>query len=171
MSFFDLFSTRHSVREFEDKPVSQETIKKIASAAISAPSAGNLQAYQIFTVTERAKKESVADAAHGQSFVADAAALFVFCADPGISAQEYGQRGSDLYSIQDATIACAYSQLAAHLLGLGTVWVGSFEEEEVSRRLQIPKNLRPVAILVIGHHAEKVEATPRRPLSEMVHSV
>lgn len=170
MSFFDLISTRHSVRAFENKQVSDDLIKKIASASTLAASAGNLQSYKIFIVTKKETRKLLADAAHGQDFIGDASVLFVFCADPDASSSEYGARGSDLYSIQDATIACAYAQLAAHSLGLGTVWVGSFEEQKVAECLQISRHLRPIAVLVVGHAAEKPESTQRKPLSEVIQS-
>ena len=171
MSFFDLISTRHSVRAFKDKPISEDLIEKILMAATSAASAGNLQSYQIFVVTKDELQKKLADAAHGQSFIKDASAVFVFCADKKVSATEYGKRGAELYSLQDATIACTYAQLASHSLGLASVWVGSFDEDEVSRILQTPSQLRPIAMLVVGFAAEKPEVTPRRPLNELSHTV
>lgn len=167
MSFFELISTRHSVRAFDGSPISDDVIRRIIGAASAAASAGNLQSYQIVVVIKNDTKSLLADAAHGQEFIKDASAVFVFCADPKTSAVEYGERGAELYSIQDATIACAYAQLAAHSLGLGSVWVGSFDESRVSQVLRIQKDVRPVAMLVVGHSAESPEPTPRRPLGEI----
>lgn len=104
-------------------------------------------------------------------FIVNSSAVFVFCADPKVSAREYGQRGEKLYCIQDATIACTYAQLAAHALGLASVWIGSFDEEAVANMLRISGRLLPVAMLVVGHAAEKPEITTRRPLSEIVHRI
>ncbi|MEM2161055.1 MAG: nitroreductase family protein [Candidatus Nitrosotenuis sp.] len=171
MSFFDLIESRHSVRAFKDKKLAQETIGKIASAATKAASAGNLQSYQIFIITKKEDKKMLADAAHGQNFIEDASAVFVFCADTRASAQDYGRRGEELYCIQDATIACTYAQLAAHSLGLASVWVGSFDEDSVSGILGLNSNLRPVAMLVVGFAAEEPEITPRKPVDEMVHKL
>jgi nitroreductase len=167
MSFFELISTRHSVRAFEGRPIPEDVIKKILGAASAATSAGNLQSYQIVIVVKKESKALLADAAHGQEFIKDASAVFVFCADPKKSATEYGDRGAELYSIQDATIACAYAQLAAHSLGLGSVWVGSFDDDRVSQVLRIQQDVKPVAMLVVGYSAERPEATPRRPLGEI----
>jgi nitroreductase len=146
-----------------------ELIRKILNAAATAASAGNLQSYQIFVITKKDLKKKLAAAAHDQIFIEDASVVFVFCADPQSSAKEYGKRGEELYSLQDATIACTYAQLAAHSLGFGSVWVGSFDEEAVSRILDIPSSLRPIALLVVGFTAEKPEITPRKPLSEITH--
>jgi nitroreductase len=171
MSFFDLITSRHSVRAFKEQKMPDESIKKILSASTTAASAGNLQSYQIFVITKKDLKKRLVSAAHDQSFIEDASAVFVFCADPKSAAKEYGKRGEELYALQDATIACTYAQLAAHSLGLGSVWVGSFDEESVSQILDIPSSLRPIALLVVGFTAEKPEITPRKPLSEITHIV
>jgi nitroreductase len=171
MSFFDLISSRHSVRAFKDKRLPDDIIEKISSAATKASSAGNLQSYQIFVVVKKNAKHKLVKAAHDQSFIEDASVVFVFCANPQNSAQEYGKRGQELYCIQDATIACTYAQLAAHALGLASVWVGSFDENEVANILQCGTGLMPVAMLVVGFADEKPEVTPRKPLTEIIHSL
>jgi nitroreductase len=169
MSFFEIVSSRHSVRSFKDKGVSQDIIDKILDAATRAASAGNLQSYRIFVVTKNDHKRRLASAAHGQDFIKNASVVFVFCADPQNSSREYGKRGEELYCIQDATISCTYAQLAAHALGLASVWIGSFDEREVTNVLEQDSNLRPVAMLVVGHANEVPEITPRKPLTEIVH--
>lgn len=171
MSFFDLISSRHSVRSFKDKKLSDDIIEKIYGSATKAASAGNLQSYQIFVITKKDYKRRLAKAAHDQRFIESASVVFVFCADPQNSAQEYGKRGGELYCIQDATIACTYAQLAAHALGLASVWVGSFDENEVTSILQYDRALRPVAMLVVGFADEEPEVTSRKPLSEIIHKL
>ncbi|HXG74244.1 MAG TPA: nitroreductase family protein [Candidatus Nitrosotenuis sp.] len=171
MSFFELISSRHSVRAFKEKRLQEDAIKKILNSAVRAASAGNLQSYQIFVVENKQVKHKLSKAAHDQSFVGDASAVFVFCADPKNSEKEYGSRGRDLYCIQDATIACAYAQLAAHALGLATVWVGSFDERSVADIIKCGSSLIPVAMLVVGFADEEPQITPRRPMSELVHRI
>ncbi len=83
----------------------------------------------------------------------------------------YGQRGAWLYCLQDAAIACAYAQLAATALGLGSVWVGEFDDAAVRRAVGVGKELLPVAILPIGYAGEKPEKTARRRLNELVREV
>lgn len=167
MSFFELIKSRHSVRAYKNKKVSSNLIDKILSSAFLAPSAGDLQSYKIFIIQDKNKKLQLAEAAHGQNFVSDAPVDFVFCADPQNSEKEYGSRGRDLYCIQDSTIACAYAQLAAHFLGLSSVWVGSFDQNKVSKIIK-STTLVPVAILVVGYPDEEPTQTPRRPPSELV---
>lgn len=170
-SFFELISTRHSVRTFKKREASDEIIKKILMAANKAPSAGNLQSYKIFIVTKNEDKKKLTIAAHEQDFIAKASTIFVFCADPSTVSKEYGKRGKELFCIQDATIACSYSQLAAQSLGLSSVWIGSFDEKKVKQSLSIPDDLKPVAMLIIGFADEEPEITSRKPLNEISHRI
>ena len=169
-NFVDLISSRHSVRAFKNDPIPEDKINAILDATTKAPSGGNLQAYRIFVVSSASEKEKLVDAAHGQGYVAEAPTVLVFCADPKRSATEYGERGESLFSIQDATIACAYAQIASHNLGFSSVWIGSFDEEKVSNILNI-SNLKPVAILPVGIANETPDVTPRRPLEEITQKI
>jgi len=169
--FFRVVRARHSIRAFADRPVAAEMLQAILDAANRAPSAGNLQAYAIYVVTNPAARGALARAAFDQAFVGQAPVALVFCAHPARSAWKYGERGRTLYCVQDATIACAYAQLAAAALGLATVWVGAFDEEAVRRALGADRDLRPVAVLPIGYPAEEPEITGRRPLESLVHYI
>jgi nitroreductase len=165
----DLFATveaRHSVREFAPREVEPGELEQILMAASRAPSAGNLQAYQIVLVRAPGRRQALARAAHGQAFVANAPVVLVFCADPARSAGRYGRRGAELFAVQDATIAAAYAQLAAAALGLGSTWVGAFDEAAAA---VVVGGLRPVCILPVGHPAERPEPTSRRDLADLVH--
>jgi nitroreductase len=76
-----------------------------------------------------------------------------------------------LYCIQDATIACTFAMLAATALGLSTVWVGAFNEDQVREIIHAPAGHRPVAMLPIGYAAEVPRIRPRRKLNDLVHQV
>jgi nitroreductase len=171
MDFFEVVKKRHSVRDFKDKEIEKEKLEKLLYVANSAPSAGNLQAYQIFLVRKSAQKIALANAAYEQDFITQAPVNMIFCTDPLRSARKYGKRGSELYSIQDATISAAYVHLAAVDLGLGSVIVGAFDEEAVSKILNLPNILRPIIILPIGYSNEEPEITPRRKISDLVKEV
>jgi len=169
MDFFELVVQRHSIRAYRPTPIEEEKLIRILETANRAPSAGNLQAYEIVVVRSQETKRALAAAALNQTFLAQAPVVLVFFANKSRSAAKYGRRGSELYALQDATIACAYAQLAATALGLATVWVGAFDDESVSQILHAPSDWRPAAILPIGYPAERPEPTPRRPLSSLVH--
>jgi nitroreductase len=171
MDFFDVIHQRHSIRHFIKKTVEKEKIDSILDAANSAPSAGNLQAYEIFIIEDSHLKRALADAALGQESIMEAPVVFVFFSNPMRSAVKYGKRGAELYALQDATIAAAYSQLAATAVGLGSVWVGAFNEDAVTAALGLgtSSDIKPVAIIPIGYPAEKPRKTPRRRLDDIVH--
>jgi nitroreductase len=171
MEFFEVMKNRHSIRAFKDKEIEKEKLDKLLFVANSSPSAGDLQAYQIFLVRKKTQKIALAKASYDQDFLAQAPVDLVFCVDPQRSARKYGKRGSELYSIQDATISASYVHLAAVDLELGSVIVGAFDEEIVSKILNLPGTLRPVIILPVGYPGEEPEATPRRKISDLVKEV
>lgn len=168
MDFFEVVKNRHSIRRYEDRPVDPDMLSRILEAVNAAPSAGDLQGYEIVVVTDQSVKEALAAAAYGQSFVAQAPVVLVFCADHLLSASKYGKRGSELYAIQDATIAAAYCQLAATAMGLASVWVGAFDTQAVARAINAPEQITPIAIVPIGYPAEEPTPTPRRSLDDLL---
>jgi len=170
MEFTELIQARRSVRAFETTPVETEKLNRILEQANLAPSAGNLQAYEIYHVTTARTRAALARAAD-QSFIAEAPVILVFFANPGRSARKYGARGKELYAIQDATIAVTYAMLAAADLGLGTVWVGAFDPMKVTAATGAPPDWIPVAVLPIGYAAEVPGPTSRRSLSDLVRTI
>jgi len=169
MDFFDVLENRHSTRAFLQKPVEEGKLKRILEAASSAPSAGDLQAYEIVVVREGERKAALASAALGQDFISQAPVALDFLASPARSSRKYGKRGASLYSIQDATIAASFAWLAAVSQGLSCAWVGAFDDDEVRRIVGAPPSLQPIAILPVGYPAEEPERTPRRPLADLAH--
>jgi nitroreductase len=168
MEFAELVEKRHSVRAFEEREVESAKLGDILHGVSRAPSAGNLQAYRVAIAPSPSLRRKLARAALDQDFVAQATVVLVFPVDPSASAVKYGRRGSALYAVQDATIACAYARLGARDAGLGSCWVGAFRESQQRAALGVGQELRPVALLPIGYSAEIPEVTSRRPLSETV---
>lgn len=171
MELFEVFAARHSIRSFTDQPVEDEALGRILEAVNRAPSAGNLQAFDIYQVTKAEHKEELMRASYDQGFLAQAPLVLVFCATPSRSAVRYNERGETLYCVQDATIACTFVMLAATALGLGSVWVGAFDEEAVHKVIGAEPGQRPVAMLPIGYPNETPRIRPRRALEEIVHQV
>lgn len=170
MEFFEVIERRRSVRAFRSTPVATETLERILEAANAAPSAGNLQAYEIYVVTNDRARSALARAAYDQLFLAGAPVTLVFCTHAA-RATRYGKRGEDLYTIQDAAIACTFAMLAATALGLATVWIGAFKTEEIRRIIGAPTSTDPVALLPIGYGAEEPASPGRRPLDTLVHRI
>jgi len=169
MEFFEVIRRRRAVRAFERKAIPPEMLDAVLEAANAAPSAANLQAYEIYVVMDEPRRALLAQAARQQSFLAGAPVLLVFCTHQARSLERYAQRSETLYTIQDATIACAFAMLAATAQGLATVWVGSFDVVEVARIAGAPEGVGPVAILPLGYAAEEPPEPPRRPLQDLVH--
>ncbi len=169
MDLFEVFQRRYSARAYKPDPVSEEALRRILEAVNSAPSAGNLQAYEVVIVRDPQRKRELAQAAWGQWFIADAPVVLVFVANPERNRFRYGKRGEELYSLQDATIACTFAHLAAVALGLGSCWIGAFDDESVRRVVGVPATMRPVALLPLGVPADTPEPKTRRLLSDLVH--
>jgi nitroreductase len=166
MDYFEAVKTRRSTRAFQKKPVEEEKIRRIIEVINLAPSAGDLQAYEVIVVKDPMLKDKLAKAA-GQSFVSEAPVCFVFVAYPQRSSKKYGRRGSELYCVQDATIAATYAMLAATVLGLSSTWVGAFDEEDATKAVGATGDKRSITILPVGYAAESPEDTPRRPVSDI----
>ncbi|HEY7607893.1 MAG TPA: nitroreductase family protein [Alphaproteobacteria bacterium] len=167
MDFFALVDKRRSIRAYLAQPVERGKVDSILDAVRLAPSAGDLQAFDMVVVEDADTKRALAAAALGQDFVAAAPIVLAFCADPARDEGKYGKRGATLYCIQDATIAAAYAQLAAAALGLASCWVGAFDEAAVARVLRAPARVRPVALLAVGFGAETPERPPRRSIADI----
>ncbi len=167
---FEVVRGRRSVRRYLPKPVPDELVGDIVEAATRAPSAGGLQSFHVVVVREPDRRRALSLSAYDQDFLEKAPVVLVFFADPDRARVEYGDRGADLFSIQDATIAAAYAQLAAEALGLGSVWVGQFDDVRVLRAVDAHPSLRPVALLAIGYAAESPIPVPRRSMDVMVSS-
>jgi nitroreductase len=171
MEFFDVLKTRVSIRKYKPDPISEEILIRILESTNRAPSAGNLQAFEIYVVRDEDQRLRLSRAALDQGFIREAPVVLIFCANPHRSEWKYKRRGANLYSIQDATIACTFAMLTATALDLSSVWVGAFDENEVKNIINAPDGERPVALLPIGYAAEISIPRPRRPLIELVHFV
>jgi len=167
MEFFEVVEKRRSVRTFSDRVMDNKTLNAILETADLAPSAGNLQAYRIVVVRNQELKQKLATASHDQNFIVDASVVLVFLADKNASKGKYGQRGVELYSVQDATIAAAYSQLAATALGLGSVWVGAFESQVIAKLVDAKPHEEPIAIIPIGYPTDMPKERKRKNLDEI----
>lgn len=97
--------------------------------------------------------------------------MLVFCKHPELNAEQYGDRGRELYAVQDATIACTFAMLAATALGLACVWVGAFDNEQVRKIIGAPIEQTPVCMLPLGYAGKPAETRARRSLDSLIHRV
>ncbi len=168
MTVLETILRRRSIREFTDQEVSEQAMEALVDALLWAPSAGNLQSRKFYFVLRKDMRERLARAALGQRFVAEAPLVVVACLDRRIAVR-YGDRGVNLYAIQDVSASLENMLLAANELGLGTCWVGAFNEFDLSEVLALPDHLRPIALVPVGHPAAVPRGAPRRlPRQEAV---
>ena len=162
---FRVFSTRRSTRKFEKTKVEDWKIDKILSAADVAPTAGNFQGFQVYLIKNKKTKEALVEAANKQPYV-DAPVVLVFCTEPSRVKLKFPPEILEKFSLQDATIAAAFSLLAASGVGLSTIWIGMFDEEKVKKILGT--ELRPSSILCIGYPDKKKPPKSRRKLKDLI---
>jgi len=136
MELKDVIEKRRSIRVFQKTDVSNELLEELIVLARKSPSAGAIRGYEAIITREKI-------------IHIDAPVYLVICANLEAYAKRYGDRGRDLYSVQDATIFGAYFQLLLVDRGLVSVWVGAFNEDKIKSALGI--KLRPIAIIAIGY--------------------
>ena len=151
---------RRSVRSFTDKAITEEEAEILTTSILFAPSAGNLQSRHFHFVYNRAVREELSLAAGEQDSLSEAPLVIVGSADLKL-ASHYAVRGRELYSIQDVSCAAMNLMLTAHSLGLGSVWVGAFDEDKVHAILSLDEKLRPIAMVPVGTPAEEPAPPPR----------
>ena len=163
---FRVMSTRRSTRNFDSsKLVEQWKIDKILAAADTAPTAGNFQGFEVVYVKNNEIKKRLVEAANKQPYV-NAPVVLVFCMDPSRVKIKFPPEILEKFSLQDATLAAGYSQLAASALGLSSIWIGMINEEQVKEIIQT--KLRPSSILCIGYPEKKRPPKSRRKLKELI---
>ena len=165
---FTVMSKRRSTRKFADKIVETVKIDKIIAAADTAPTAGNFQGFEIFYVRSLEKKQQLVEACNNQPYV-NAPVVLVFCKNPSRVKLDFPEEILKKFAIQDATLAAAYSQLAAQALGLSSIWIGMFDEQKVMKIINT--DLIPSSVLCIGYPKQDKFPKPRRNLQEIVHAV
>ncbi len=173
---------RKSVRVFADKPIPQEEVSAILTAAVNAPTAGNQQLYTIIQVTDPKLKAQLAESCDHQPFIASAPLVLVFCADCrkwyhafleyGCTPRKPGV-GDLLLAISDTNIAAQNAVVAAQSLGIGSCYIGDIMENAEQQRqiLSLPPYVFPAAMLVFGYPTTQQLERPKPPRSEMRHIV
>lgn len=164
MDVFTAISNRRSIRKYLSKEVETYKIEKILEAGRLSPSAANRQEWKFVVVKDKAIKQQLMAAAHGQTSVEEAPVVLVGCA---VDASAIMPCGQYTYTV-DLSIAFAYMILEAQELGLGTCWLGAFDENAVKKALSIPEEVRVVAMTPLGYPAESPYARPRKPMKEIV---
>jgi len=138
---------RKSVRSYLDKDVGKAALNEVLEAGRLAPSACNIQPWKFIVIRDTEKREKIAEACKGQNFISAAPVIIVAClVSKGFEMGDWYDSG-----ILDVGIALDHMTLQAVHLGLGTCWIGAFEEQTVKQILGIPETVRVVALLTLGY--------------------
>ena len=167
-NLFNVMLNRRSQRKFEDKEVEDWKLEMIFAAADTAPTAGGFQGFEIFRVKNPEVKLKLAEAANRQPYV-NAPVVLVFCMDPSKVKMNFPPEIIRKFSVQDATLAAAYAQLAAHALGLSSVWIGMIDEKKAMQALGT--DLVPSSILCLGYPQKMLQPKPKRNLVDLIHEI
>ena len=155
MDVFEAIQKRKSVRSYESTPVPVEKLRKVLEAARLAPSAGNAQPWQFIVVTDSDKRKKIAKGCRFGRFLAESPVVIVGCGN---------QKASPSWHAIDTCIAMENLVLAATGEGLGTCWIGTFNEKDIKEMLKIPSHLKVVALLALGYPKKKLDI-----LAKIVH--
>ncbi len=149
---------RRSIRRFKGKQVPLDILLRLIDAARWAPSSKNRQPWEFIVVRDREKIEAIARI-KGEEWIVGASAIIVGVSDP---------MRSPVYHMSDTAMAMHNMELLAHEIGLGTCWIGIYENDKVKRMLKIPKNKILVGAIAVGFPDERPPPRPRRSVEEIV---
>ena len=167
-NIFNVMLNRRSQRKFDNKEVENWKLDIIFAAADTAPTAGGFQGFEIYHIKNDDIKIKLVIAANKQPYV-NSPVVLVFCMNPSRVKLQFPSKILEKFSIQDATLAAAYAQLAAHSLGLSSIWIGMIDEREVMKA--IGTDLIPSSILCIGYPKKILQPKSKRTLSELIHII
>ncbi|VVB84346.1 malonic semialdehyde reductase RutE [uncultured archaeon] len=160
----NIIKDRRSVRHFDGRRIPEGDMEQILEAGRWAPSGANVQPWRFIVVTRRETLDAMAGRCYYKMFksrhVGEAGAVVVICGDP--------DAGSPTYML-DCAIAGTNMTLMATALGIGSCWIGAFEEPAIQSILNIPGKLKIIALIALGYEVGKASVPPRLPLSGIVH--
>ena len=176
MEFEDVIKSRTSVRTYSNKDVEDEKIKYMLECAQLAPSWRNSQCWSFIVVKNKEKKKELSKTGMINKWLKDVPVIIVACGTPKIS----GTRNNMNYFLVDVAIAMQHLILAATDMGLGSCWIGGFNERKVKEILEIPDDVKVVALTPIGYPTQKsrigdsaikkiVRSKQRKNFDEIIH--
>jgi len=168
MNFIELINTRESTRKYLDKPVTREQIDQCLEAARLAPSACNSQPWSFIVVDDPQKKNELVDKSMSglykmNAFVRTAPVLIVVVTEYSVY---YARMGGMLRNVKynriDIGIACDHLTLQAAEMGLGTCWIGWFNEKALKRSMGLPKSTKIDVVLSLGYPEEPMPSRDKK---------
>jgi nitroreductase len=166
MDFYEVIEKRHSIRKYKPDTIGDDKLNRILETAHKAPSGKNGQPWRFIVIRDEELKKKLIIPCRDQAFIAEAPIIIVGCANED---ESYQKQGNYMKSWPiDLAIAFDHLMLAATVEGLGTCWIGAFDEKEVKKALSIPEQLRVVALTPLGYAATEPKPKPRKTIQEVV---
>lgn len=166
MNIYEVIQKRRSIRSYKPDPVPEEKLNRLLEAVRLAPSGKNGQPWRFIVVKDKKLREALVPACRDQAFIAEAPLVIVACAR---EEESYQKQGGYMKSWAiDIGIALEHLILAAVTEGLGTCWIGAFEEGKVREILNVSSDLRIVALTPVGYPAVDPPPKPRKPINEII---
>ena len=164
MEFLELARKRYSVRAYKSDPVEADKLHEVLEAARLAPTACNLQPFQLIVIHTKGKEADLKKI-YSQSWFTQGPLIICACSVP---VESWRRRDGKNYCDVDATIAMDHLILAAANLGLGTCWVGAFNPDAAREVLALPDGVEPIAFTPLGYPADSLKPKNRKSLNELV---
>jgi nitroreductase len=164
MDVMEAVRTRRSIRSYLPKEVEKEKLDQVLEAARLSPSGANRQARKFIVVTDPGMRKELAALTRGQDFVAEAPAVIAAVATDTTVTTGSGEPAHRM----DIAIAVDHMTLVAHALGLGTCWIGAFNQRAAEKLLSVPRTAEVVVLLALGYPAREGVFRDRRPIEEIV---
>jgi nitroreductase len=160
MALLDVIQKRYSCRDYEDKPIEQEKLEQVLDAARQAPSARNMQDWRFVVVKDKKTKAAVASTTNKPEVFGMASVIIAACSN-----SDYVMKCGQWIGPIDVAIALEHISLQATHLGLGTCWIGSFDEPTVRVILDVPEGVSIIELMALGYPAdEEGRQTDREPI-------
>jgi len=163
MELYEAINKRRSVRAYQDRPVEQDKLDRVLNAGRLAPSARNTQAWKFVVVRSAEKRSAIAEAAE-QPFLARAPVIVAVVSTQPERVMHCGIPAGPV----DCAIAIDHMALAAVAEGLGTCWIGHFDQDACCRVLGVPPTAEIIELMPLGYEADSGRGKSRKPLDEVV---
>jgi len=167
MDVFDAIRSRRSIRKYKDKPIAWDLMVQILQAGKYAPCAGNYMNWKFIVVKTDPKRKVIAKACN-QEWMEQAPVFVVVVAEPMKAERFYGTRGSRLYTVQGCAASIQNMMLMATNIGLGSCWVGAFNEDDIWRILGLPEETSVQGVVTFGYADEQPEMPPKHRIEHVM---
>ncbi len=174
MTVNEAIHARRSIRNYLEKPVPRELVLDLLEAGRQAPSGNNQQPWKFIVVEDKTQRNEIATISHNQLWMTTAPVFIVICADLGTYGQNHSKFDEETSefnakrAIRDTSNSIQNIMIRAVELGLGTCWVGWYEQKVIKPMLAAPDSVFVLGVLPVGYPAESPTPRPRKPLEDIV---